>query len=48
MLTKSDPYMSSIEQHVDPERVGIRKMSEMNLVMIDLTNANLDQTIDID
>jgi len=45
MVMYEEPYMSSLEQIINHDDLGIRPMSEMNKVMIDLSSGNFDDTI---
>ena len=45
MLYYEEPYMTSIEQVINHDDLGIRPMSEMNKMMIDITSGNFDNTI---
>ena len=45
MVMYQEPYMTSLEQIINHEDLGIRPMSEMNKVMIDLSSGNFDDTI---
>ena len=40
-----EPYLTSFEQVINHDDLGIRPMSEMNKVMIDLSSGNFDDTI---
>jgi len=48
MFTRADPYFSSLEENMDPEEIGSRRLSEMSKIMIDITSTNLDETLDYD
>ena len=47
MVTRDDPYISSLESTLDIEKVGWRTQFDMSKTIIDITGNNLDSTVDI-
>ena len=45
MVCYEEPYMTSLEQIFNHDDQGIRSMTQMNKVMIDLSSGNFDDTI---
>ena len=45
MVCYEEPYMTSLEQIFSHDDQGIRSMTQMNKVMIDLSSGNFDDTI---
>ena len=45
---RDDPYMSSIEKRMNYAEIKQKPLAKMPKIMLDLTSANLDNTIDLD